>query len=90
MEKLVILCLLVSFSFGETLCEYFTKQVDKDLSKISMALEDNQPSIVKMEYEIFKVDVRSAIVECDGKAKDASIKLRDRMKEIMKWIKILK
>ena len=84
MKKLAILCLLVSFSFGETLCEYYVKQVDKDLSKISMALEDNQSSIVKMEYEMFKVDVRSAIVECDGKVKDASIKLRDRMKEIMK------
>ena len=43
MKKLVLLCLLVSFSFGETLCEYYAKQVDKDLSKISMALEDNQP-----------------------------------------------
>ena len=84
MIKLVFLCLLVSFSFGETLCEYYVKQVDKDLSKISMALEDNQPSVAKMEYEMFKVDVRSAIVECDGKVKDASIKLRDRMKEIMK------
>ena len=84
MIKLIILCLLVSFSFGETLCEYYVKQVDKDLSKISMALEDNQPSVAKMEYEMFKVDVRSAIVECDGKVKDASIKLRDRMKEIMK------
>lgn len=84
MKKLAILCLLVSFSFGETLCEYYVKQVDKDLSKISMALEDNQPSVAKMEYEMFKVDVRSAIVECDGKVKDASIKLRDRMKEIMK------
>ena len=84
MKKLAILCLLVSFSFGETLCEYYVKQVDKDLSKISMALEDNQPSAAKMEYEMFKVDVRSAIVECDGKVKDASIKLRDRMKEIMK------
>ena len=84
MKKLVFLCLLVSFSFGETLCEYYVKQVDKDLSKISMALEDNQPSVAKMEYEMFKVDVRSAIVECDGKVKDASIKLRDRMKEIMK------
>ena len=75
---------MVSFSFGETLCEYYVKQVDKDLSKISMALEDNQHSVAKMEYEMFKVDVRSAIVECDGKVKDASIKLRDRMKEIMK------
>ena len=84
MKKLAILCLLVSFSFGETSCEYYVKQVDKDLSKISMALEDNQPSVAKMEYEMFKVDVRSAIVECDGKVKDASIKLRDRMKEIMK------
>lgn len=84
MKKLVFLCLLVSFSFGETLCEYYAKQVDKDLSKISMALEDNQPSVAKMEYEMFKIDVRSAIVECDGKVKDASIKLRDRMKEIMK------
>ena len=84
MKKLVFLCLLVSFSFGETLCEYYVKQVDKDLSKISMALEDNQPSVAKMEYEMFKVDIRSAIVECDGKVKDASIKLRDRMKEIMK------
>ena len=84
MKKLVILCLLVSFSFGETLCEYYAKQVDKDLSKISMALEDNQPSVAKMEYEMFKFDVRSAIVECDGKVKDASIKLRDRIKEIMK------
>ena len=84
MKKLAILCLLVGFSFGETLCEYYVKQVDKDLSKISMALEDNQPSVAKMEYEMFKVDVRSAIVECDGKVKDASIKLRDRMKEIMK------
>ena len=84
MKKLVFLCLLVSFSFGETLCEYYVKQVDKDLSKISMALEDNQPSVAKMEYEMFKIDVRSAIVECDGKVKDASIKLRDRMKEIMK------
>ena len=84
MIKLVFLCLLVSFSFGETLCEYYVKQVDKDLSKISMALEDNQPSVAKMEYEMFKVDIRSAIVECDGKVKDASIKLRDRMKEIMK------
>lgn len=84
MKKLAILCLLVSFSFGETLCEYYVKQVDKDLSKISMALEDNQPSVAKMEYEMFKIDVRSAIVECDGKVKDASIKLRDRMKEIMK------
>lgn len=84
MKKLVFLCLLVSFSFGETLCEYYVKQVDKDLSKLSMALEDNQPSVAKMEYEMFKIDVRSAIVECDGKVKDASIKLRDRMKEIMK------
>ena len=84
MKKLAILCLLVSFSFGETLCEYYVKQVDKDLSKISMALEDNQPSVAKIEYEMFKIDVRSAIVECDGKVKDASIKLRDRMKEIMK------
>ena len=84
MKKLAILCLLVSFSFGETLCEYYVKQVDKDLSKISMALEDNQSSIAKMEYEMFKIDIRSAIVECDGKVKDASIKLRDRMKEIMK------
>ena len=49
-----------------------------------MALEDNQPSVAKMEYEMFKFDIRSAIVECDGKVKDASIKLRDRMKEIMK------
>ena len=84
MKKLVFLCLLVSFSFGETLCEYYVKQVDKDLSKLSMALEDNQPSVAKMEYEMFKIDVRSAIVECDGKVKDASIKLRDRMKDIMK------
>ena len=84
MKKLVILCLLVSFSFVETLYEYYAKQVDKDLFKLSMALEDNQPSVAKMEYEMFKIDVRSAIVECDGKVKDASIKLRDRMKDIMK------
>ena len=84
MKKLVFLCLLVSFSFGETLCEYYAKQVDKDLSKISMALEDNQPHVVKIQYEMFKIDISSAIVECDGKVKDASIKLRDRMKEIMK------
>lgn len=70
MKKLVILCLLVSFSFGETLCEYYVKQVDKDLSKISMALEDNQPSVAKMQYEMFKIDISSAIVECDGKVKD--------------------
>lgn len=84
MTKLLILCLLVSFSFAETLYEYYVKQADKDLSKISMALEDNQPTVAKMEYEMFKIDVRSAIVECDGKDKEASIKLRDGMKEIMK------
>ena len=84
MKKLIILCLLVSFSFGSSLCNYYSNEVEKDLSKIVMSLQDNQPSLAKMEYEYFKIDIRSAIVECNGETKDALIRLRDRMNEIMK------
>lgn len=84
MKKLVILCLCFSFSFAGTLCNHYKKEVDKDLSKIVMTPEDNHTNSARLEYEYFQIDIRSAIVECDGKEKAILIKLRDNMKEIMK------
>lgn len=66
MKKILLLLLLCSGLFANSLCTVSKSKVDKSIEIMLIDLKNNDIDSLKVNYETFKVWVDMGIMNCDG------------------------